>query len=56
MKEVADTPNGWMQYVKDVVGDLGRPLTDVEYKLVMKCYIAPKPFNETSQEIRNVSN
>lgn len=56
MKEVADTPSGWMHYVKDVISGLGRPLTSDEYKLVMKCYISPKPFDQTVQELQNVSN
>lgn len=56
MKEVADNPNGWMQYVKDVTSGLGRALTDEEYKVVMKCYILPKSFDRTVKELQNVSN
>lgn len=56
MKIVADTPSGWMHYVKDVIGGLGRPLTDAEYKIVMKCYISPKSFDQTIEEIQNVTN
>lgn len=56
MKQVGDTPGGWMHYVKDVVAGLGRSLTDAEYKIVMKCYITPKPFDKTVEELQNVSN
>lgn len=56
MKEVVDTPSGWMQYVKHVIVGLGRPLTDAEYKIVMKCYISPKSFEQTVEDLRNVSN
>lgn len=56
MKVVSDTPGGWMQYVKDVTSGLGRSLTDAEYKVVMKCYIAPKSFEQTVQELQNVTN
>ena len=56
MKVVADTPSGWMHYVKDMVSGLGRSLTDAEYKIVMKCYISGKPFGQTVEEIQNVSN
>lgn len=56
MKPVVDTPGGWMHYVKDVVAGLGRRLTDAEYKIVMKCYISPKPFEQTVEELQNVAN
>lgn len=56
MKKVTDTPNGWMQYVKDVTSCLGRSLTDAEYKIVMKCYISPKTFEKTVEELQNVAN
>lgn len=56
MKEVADTKGGWMHYVKNVTTALARPLTDVEYALVMKCYIGGKPYNKAAEEMQNAGN
>lgn len=56
MKVVADTPRGWMHYVKDVTIALTRSLTDDEYKLVMKCYIGGKPYTKAAEEIQNAGN